>query len=68
MDQSINRQQFINFNSFLTYPDARHLVHEDQAALKAVVHLVVAGVGDAAPLHLLPPYLQKFFLKLLNFL
>jgi hypothetical protein len=41
----------------LTNPNARHLVHEDEAPLEAVVHLVIARVSDASALDLLPPHL-----------
>jgi hypothetical protein len=43
--------------SALTNPNARHLVHEDEAPLEAVVHLVIARVSDASALDLLPPHL-----------
>ena len=43
----------------VVHPDARHLVHEDEAALEAVVDLVVARVRDAPPLDLLPPNLAR---------
>ena len=39
-------------------PDARHLVHEDQRPLEAVVDGVIAGVGDHSVLHLLPADLE----------
>ena len=39
-------------------PDARHLVHEHQRPLEAVVDGVVAGVGDDTVLHLLPADLK----------
>ena len=42
----------------VVHPDARHLVHEDEAALEAVVDLVVAGVRDAPTFNLPPPHLE----------
>ena len=39
-------------------PDARHLVHEDEAALKTVVDLVITRVCNATSLDLLPSHLQ----------
>ena len=40
-------------------PDPRHLVHEDKAALEAVVHLVEPGVGYTTALYLLPSNLDN---------
>ena len=41
-------------------PDPRHLVHEDQAALEAVVHLIIAGVSYTPAFDLFPPDLRKY--------
>ena len=42
----------------VVHPDTRHLVHEDEAALEAVVDLVITGICDAATFYLLPPDLR----------
>ena len=43
----------------VVHPDPRHLVHEDQAAFEAVVHLIIARVSYTPALDLFPPDLRK---------